>query len=113
VRRCTSGGGVFGRCGRGWIAVGVGGSREQYRNRKHHHRGVGRDSTINNTINKQDPAVLTAMAKTFADQMATNPAATRMASPSADLKRAVVLGGWSPWCSLTQPMISLRCSLLQ
>jgi hypothetical protein len=42
------------------------------------------NSTINNTINKQDPAVLAAMAKTFADQLA----ATTEAKAQADAKAA-------------------------
>src|ERR1700731_1003453 len=40
------------------------------------------NSTINNTINKQDPAVLAAMAKTFADQMT----ATTEAKAQAEAK---------------------------
>src|SRR5215469_12098032 len=43
---------------------------------------VSGGSTINNTINKQDPAVLAAMAKTFADQIA----ATTEAKARADAK---------------------------
>src|SRR5215813_3620250 len=46
--------------------------------------GSVRDSTINNTINKQDPAVLAAMAKTFADQMV----ATAEARAQAEAKAA-------------------------
>ena len=42
------------------------------------------NSTINNTINKQDPAALAAMAKTFADQMA----ATTEAKAQADARAA-------------------------
>jgi hypothetical protein len=42
------------------------------------------NSTINNTINKQDPAVLAAMAKTFSDQMA----ATTEAKAQAEAKAA-------------------------
>jgi hypothetical protein len=42
------------------------------------------NSTINNAINKQDPAVLAAMAKTFADQMA----ATTEAKAQAEAKAA-------------------------
>src|SRR5262249_35107821 len=45
---------------------------------------VSGGSTINNTINKQDPVVLAAMAKTFADQMA----ATTEAKAQADAKAA-------------------------
>ena len=42
------------------------------------------NSTINNTVNKQDPAVLTAMAKTFADQMT----ATTEAKAQAEVRAA-------------------------
>ena len=43
-------------------------------------------STINNTINKQDPAVLAAMAKTFADQIAaTTEARAQAEARVADL----------------------------
>src|SRR5215831_12862304 len=45
--------------------------------------GSVRDSTINNTINKQDPAVLAAMAKTFADQIATTAEARAQAEAKA------------------------------
>jgi hypothetical protein len=45
---------------------------------------VSGGSTINNTINKQDPAVLAAMAKTFADQVA----ATTEAKAQAEAKAA-------------------------
>jgi tetratricopeptide (TPR) repeat protein len=44
------------------------------------------NSTINNTVNKQDPAVLAAMTKTFADQMATTTEArVRAEAKAADL----------------------------
>jgi tetratricopeptide (TPR) repeat protein len=42
------------------------------------------NSTINNTVNKQDPAVLAAMAKTFADQMT----ATTEAKAQAEVRAA-------------------------
>jgi tetratricopeptide (TPR) repeat protein len=41
------------------------------------------NSTINNTVNKQDPAVLAAMAKTFADQMAATTEAKAQAEARA------------------------------
>jgi len=47
---------------------------------------VSGGSTINNTINKQDPAVLAAMTKTFADQMAaTTEAKARAEAKAAEL----------------------------
>jgi tetratricopeptide (TPR) repeat protein len=48
--------------------------------------GSVNNSTINNTVNKQDPAVLTAMTKIFADQMAaTTEARVRAEAKAADL----------------------------
>ena len=44
---------------------------------------VSGGSTINNTINKQDPAVLAAMTKTFADQMAASSEAKAQAEGKA------------------------------
>jgi hypothetical protein len=44
---------------------------------------VGANSPIQNTINKQDPAVLAAMAKTFADQMAASTEARAKAEAKA------------------------------
>ena len=52
--------------------------------------GLVTNSTINNTVNKQDPAVLAAMAKTFADQMT----ATTEAKAQAEARAAELATQW-------------------